>query len=101
MSETELASTNNETELLASIESAIRSVVNNQNLAVKPESRLMDDLGLESIDLLDVSSELENSLGWELDFREVAENMSAASGKSVDMKSIKVQDLITYIAKRK
>ncbi len=88
------------TETLQSIESAIRSVVNNQGLAVKPESRLVEDLGLESIDLLDVSSELENSLGWELDFREVAEFMAKQSGKPADMKSIRVQNLLDFIAQK-
>ncbi len=98
---TQTETSNTESTLLSSIEQAIRSVVNNQSLSVKPESRLMDDLGLESIDLLDVSSELENSLGWELDFREVAEHISTSSGKTVDMKGIRVQDLMTYIAARK
>ena len=88
-------------ELLSSIETAIRSVVNNPKLAVKSESRLIEDLGLESIDLLDVSSELENSLGWELDFREVAEAVSKKSGKPIDSKTIRVQDLMDFIAERK
>jgi len=82
---------------MTSISKAVRDVVNNQSLEVKPESRLVDDLGLESIDFLDVSSELENSLGWELDFRDVAKKLSEESGKRADMKSIRVQDLITYI----
>mgnify|MGYP001367781513 CR=1 FL=1 len=86
-----------ETEVLAVIESAIRNVVNNQNLQVKADSRLVEDLGLESIDLLDVSSELENSIGKEIDFREVAEFAKAKSGRPADLKSLKVQDMIDYI----
>lgn len=85
------------TELLQSIEKAIRDVVNNQSLVVKTESRLISDLGLESIDLLDVSSELENTIGQELDFKEVAEYISKKSGKPADMKGMRVQDLIDYI----
>lgn len=84
-------------EILGTIEKAIRDVVNNQNLAVKADSKLMEDLGLESIDLLDVSSELENSIGKEFDFKEVAEFVAKKSGKAADMRAMKVQDLIDYI----
>jgi len=86
-----------DTELLNTTTEVIRSVVNNKNLEVKLKSTLIGDLGLESIDLLDMSSELENSLGWELDFREVADKMSKESGTEVSMKNIRVEDLITYI----
>ncbi len=86
-----------QTEILGTIEKAIRNVVNNQSLAVKAESKLMEDLGLESIDLLDVSSELENAIGREFDFKEVAEFVAKKSGQSANMKSMKVQDLIDYI----
>lgn len=86
-----------QTQALSMIESAIRNVVNNQTLAVKADSRLVEDLGLESIDLLDVSSELENSIGKELDFREVAEFAKSKSGRPADLKSIRVSDMIEYI----
>ncbi len=85
------------TEMLTTIEKAIRDVVNNQSLAVKADSKLIDDLGLESIDLLDVSSELENALGKEFDFKEVAEYVSKKSGKPAEMKSMKVQDMMDYM----
>jgi acyl carrier protein len=86
-----------QSEILTTIETAIRNVVNNQNLTVKVDSRLVEDLGLESIDLLDLSSELENSIGKELDFREVAEYATPKSGGPADLKSIKVSDIIEYI----
>ena len=86
-----------QTEMLSTIEKAIRDVVNNQSLAVKADSKLIDDLGLESIDLLDVSSELENAIGKEFDFKEVAEFVAKKSGKSPDMKSMKVQDMMDYM----
>lgn len=84
-------------ELLGSIRDIIRGVVNNQNLEVKAESQLVADLGLESIDLLDLSSELENTIGQELDFKEVAEYISQKTGKPADMKSMRVQDMIEFI----
>lgn len=84
-------------EILITIEIAIRTVLNNQNLTVKSDSRLVEDLGLESIDLLDLSSELENSIGKELDFREIAEYASEQSGRPADLRSIKVSNMIEYI----
>lgn len=85
-------------DLLATFEKVIKEVVNNKNLVVKAESLLVNDLGLESIDLLDISSELENTLGWELDFREVAEGVAQKTGQRADMKSLKVQDLLDFVA---
>jgi acyl carrier protein len=85
------------TELLSTIQEVIRSVLNNQAVIVTAEKTLINDLGLESIDLLDISSELENSLGWEIDFRDVAEFTSKASGKPMDTKSISVQNLMDFI----
>jgi acyl carrier protein len=84
-------------EIFITIEIAIRTVVNNQNLTVRADSRLVEDLGLESIDLLDLSSELENSIGKELDFREIVEYATAQSGRPADLRSIKVSDMIEYI----
>lgn len=87
----------NQDELLNAIQNAVRDVVNNKTLAVRPESRLIDDLGLESIDLIDVSSELENTIGQELDFKAVAQFVSQKTSAPVDMKKMKVQDLIDYV----
>jgi acyl carrier protein len=85
-------------ELLTTVGTAIKDVLNNQSLEVKLDSRLINDLGLESIDLLDVSSELEGAIGLEIDFKEVAEFVKSQAGNSVsDMKGVKVQDLISFI----
>jgi acyl carrier protein len=90
-----------QTELLTTVGSAIKDVLNNPSLEVKLESRLINDLGLESIDLLDVSSELEGTIGLEIDFKEVAEFVKSNSGGSVsDMKGVRVQDLISFIASK-
>lgn len=87
-----------QSELLTKVGSAIKDVLNNPSLEVKLDSRLIDDLGLESIDLLDVSSEIEGTIGLEIDFKEVAEFVKSQVGNSVsDMKGVKVQDLILFI----
>lgn len=86
-------------ELLTEIRGIIRNVVNNPALVVEPESRLVGDLGLESIDFLDISSELENSLGREVDFKEIAESIGKVSGKPREVKDMRVQDLLDYVAR--
>ena len=83
-------------DLMATIQKVIRDVLNNQSMEIKSESRLLDDLGLESIDLLDISSEIENSIGKELDFKDVAA-FAKKSGGTADLKSITVGHLIAYI----
>lgn len=87
----------NEQELLGTIQKAIRDVLNNQNLTVNLESKLIGDLGLESIDLLDLSSELEQTIGKELDFKEVADFVKKRSGGTSDMNTASVRDLTDFI----
>lgn len=84
--------------LLSSIQDSIRDVVNNQKLAIEPASKLISDLGLESIDFLDLSSEIENTIGFELDFKEVVEYIKQSSGGVADIKAVTVQNLIDFIA---
>lgn len=83
--------------LLSSLRDSIRDVVNNQKLAIEPASKLITDLGLESIDFLDLSSEIENTIGFELDFKEVVEYLKTTTGGSADIKSVTVQNLIDFI----
>lgn len=84
-------------ELLETIQNVVREILNNQSMVVTGESRFMDDLGLESIDLLDLSSELENSIGKELDFKDLAEYSKNNGGTATSMKDITVNNLIQYI----
>lgn len=86
----------NAAELNSGIGEVIRAVVNNPALEVNPDSKLMDDLGLESIDLLDVSSELENTIGVEVDFKDVVMFIRTQDA-SADMKTLRVQDLVNYL----
>ncbi len=83
--------------LLNSLKDSIRDVVNNQKLTIEPSSKLIADLGLESIDFLDLSSEIENTVGFELDFKEVVEYLKSTAGGTADIKSVTVQNLIDFI----
>ena len=81
------------------VEGAIRTVLNNPTLEIKPESKLIDDLGIESIDLLDISSELEKSVGRELDFKEIAEKAASAPAAEAaqSAKALRVVDLVNFL----
>lgn len=83
--------------LFNSIKDAIRDVVNNQKLNIEMESLLISDLGLESIDFLDLSSEIENTIGFELDFKEVVEHLKQSSAGIADIKGLSVKHLIDFI----
>ncbi|MGZ3744898.1 MAG: acyl carrier protein [Pseudobdellovibrionaceae bacterium] len=84
-------------DLLNSIKDAIKDVVNNQKLNIELNSKLIDDLGLESIDFLDLSSEIENTIGFELDFKEVVEFLKQSAGNATDIKAVTVKNLIDFI----
>ena len=84
-------------ELLGTIGTAIKEVLNNDELQIKPESRFIQDLGLESIDFLDVSCELENAMGREIDFKEVTEFAIKQTANPSAAKELSVQNVIDYL----
>jgi acyl carrier protein len=84
-------------EILQHIQSAIREVLNNGAIEVKAESRLIQDLGLESIDFLDVSCELENSIGREVDFKAVGSYVNQQKSSPQAAKELSVQNVIDYL----
>ncbi|MBS1984859.1 MAG: acyl carrier protein [Bdellovibrionales bacterium] len=85
----------NNNEVFSNLQTAIRDVLNTPGLEVKPESTLFDDLGLESIDLLDLSCDLEKSLGRELDFKKIIQHVTKTRG--VTPKQVQVQDVVAFI----
>ena len=82
-------------EIQTQVETAIKTVLNNPSLDVNPEAKLINDLGIESIDLLDISSELEKSVGRELDFKELAKQASTAGTATAG--NLRVMDLVNYL----
>lgn len=91
-----------ETDINNIIANTLRQVLNNPQLKVTPESLLIEDLGLESIDFLDLTSELENSIGMEVDFREVIKYMKTQNtADNIDIKSLRVKNLAAFIESKK
>jgi acyl carrier protein len=85
-----------EEQLLATFQSAIRDVLNNPKLTVTAENSLFEDLGLESIDLLDLSSDLEKTLGRELDFKGIFKAVTAKKG--ISTQEVSVGDVVQYLS---
>ncbi len=84
-----------EQELFTQVESAVREVLNTDEGEIKQESMFRSDLGAESIDLLDISFELEKLTGKELDFREVVQFVNEKRGSEVS--DISVGDIVSYL----
>ena len=90
-----MAKTETEQELFVQVEEAVRTVLNTEEGEIKMESMFRADLGAESIDMLDISYEIEKLTGVELDFQEVLDFMNEKKGKEVT--DISVDDLVDYI----
>jgi acyl carrier protein len=74
------------------VERSIKAVLNVKSEEITPSTSLIGDLGAESIDLLDLSCELEKLTGKELEFRKILQRKRQESNdQSVD---ITVQDIM-------
>jgi acyl carrier protein len=85
-----------EKEVYEQVEDAVRTVLNIQEgEMIGRESMFKADLKAESIDYLDISYEIEQRTGIELDFTEALEYITDKKGQ--DVTDISVQDLIDFI----
>lgn len=84
-----------EQELFEKVEDAVRTVLNAENGQISRESMFKADLKAESIDYLDISYEIEQRTGIELDFTEALEYITDKKGS--DVTDISVQDLVDFI----
>lgn len=82
-------------EMFTQVEAAVREVLNSKEGEIKPESYFRADLGAESIDLLDISFELEKRTGKELDFREVVQFVNEKRGTEIS--DLSIQDIVDYL----
>lgn len=88
------------------IAAVIRQVVDRRNielnisralpLVIHPESKPMDDLGLDSIDLLDVIAGVEDAFGIEVFFEDVV-LFCQTRENAATIRSVRILDLIDYL----
>jgi acyl carrier protein len=84
-----------EKELFEKVEDAVRTVLNTEKDQISRESMFKADLSAESIDYLDISYEIEQRTGIELDFTEALTYLNEKKG--ADVTDISVQDLVDFI----
>jgi acyl carrier protein len=80
-----------EQETFAKIEEAVRAVLDTDKGEVEPSSLLIEDLGLESIDFLDLGYELEKRFGGEVDLW----GLQRALGE--DVHDFRIQDIVRHL----
>lgn len=85
--------TNNQ-DLFTHVEASIRTVMRTK-APITAETALIADLGAESIDFLDLSSELERFTGKELDFKEVMKWIAQQAPQSP--KDATVGQIVAYL----
>lgn len=64
-------------QIIKALQESIITVLDLEPGVVTKDSHLVDDLGVESIDFLDISSELEKAIDIEVDFTDLASSKSA------------------------
>lgn len=84
-----------EKELFEKVEEAVRTVLNTAEGEITRTSMFKADLNTESIDYLDISFEIEQRTGLELDFTEAWQYITEKKG--ADTTDISVQDMVDYI----
>lgn len=84
-----------EKELFENVEDAVRTVLNTEKDQISRESMFKADLSAESIDYLDISYEIEQRTGIELDFTEALTYLNEKNG--ADVTDISVKDLVDFI----
>ena len=84
-----------EKELFDKVAEAVRTVLNTAEGEIKKESMFKADLDAESIDYLDISYEIEQRTGVELDFTEALQYITDRKGS--DITDISVQDVLDYM----
>jgi acyl carrier protein len=85
----------NETELFAAVQESICTVLDIDTGEIKAESKIVADLGAESIDFLDISCELEKAIDFELDFKDIF-NAQKAGGRATT-NDITVAEIVKYL----
>lgn len=88
-----------QTEVFGQVVSAVRAVINVKEEDVKMDTTFKKDLGAESIDMLDISSEIEKLMGKEVDFSEVVAHAKTTSGRAAA--DLAVADLVDYLTATK
>ncbi|TLU87616.1 MAG: acyl carrier protein [Chlorobium sp.] len=84
-----------ENELFEKIEEAVRTVLNTEKGEITKSSMFKADLHAESIDYLDISYEIEQRTGIELDFTDALQYVTEKN--SSEITDISMRDMLDYM----
>lgn len=77
---------------------ALQDVTGRKNLVeIHPETKLVSDLNLESIDFVDLIFECEQRLGFQIDLNDLVQTTAAATVGFKRFQEITLQDIVSYI----
>ena len=77
-----------DSDLLQHVKTSIVTALGTQADELTPETRLFEDLGVDSVDLLDVSYELERLTGCELELAELFRRQDAQPGRDLTVQQL-------------
>ncbi len=81
-------------EIFKHVEESVREVLNTDEGEIKKESKIITELGAESIDFLDIACELEQAIDYEIDFKDVLSSVQKVKGDDAEMT---IADIVNYI----
>lgn len=77
-----------DSDLLEHVKASIVTALGTQADELTPETRLFEELGVDSVDLLDVSYELERLTGCELELAELFRSQDAQPGRDLTVRQL-------------
>lgn len=89
----------NRDEIKQKVSEAVGTVLNRKAAEINGDSFIVKDLGAESIDFLDISFEIENRLGFEVDFKEIIKSLQKTSGDQ-NRNDLTVNEITEFLASK-
>jgi acyl carrier protein len=88
-----------EQDFVKPIAEAVEAAIGKKFDSITLETYLRDDLGLESIDLVDIGFELERIVGIEFDFRQMLLNSDSQAQTGKRIGDLQVAQIARYLLK--
>lgn len=67
---------------------------------IRPESRLFDDLGAESLDILDIRFRIERAFGFKIEDREIISSLGKELSNAQIRERLTVESVVQFIRQR-
>ncbi len=78
--------------------SAAIKIIRPNSKDIQLDTKIVSDLGFESIDIIDLFFEIQSRTGVEIDLNEIAANIGNFEGRRFE--DIKVNDIVDYLQKK-